>query len=44
MQRYEHETGAAIDVNYVSTRARWEPLYEVTQERAHTSPIWYSPP
>ena len=25
------ETGAAIDKDYVSTRARWEPLYEVTQ-------------
>ena len=24
-------TGAAIDADYVSTRARWEPLYEVTQ-------------
>lgn len=24
-------TGAAIDANYVQTRARWEPLYEVTQ-------------
>ncbi len=24
-------TGAAIDVEYVETRARWEPLYEVTQ-------------
>lgn len=24
-------TGAAIDVDYVATRARWEPLYEVTQ-------------
>ena len=25
------ETGGAIDSAYVSTRARWEPLYEVTQ-------------
>ncbi|MDE0062158.1 MAG: DUF3604 domain-containing protein [Gammaproteobacteria bacterium] len=25
------ETGAAIDSEYVQTRARWEPLYEVTQ-------------
>ena len=25
------ETGAAIDADYVQTRARWEPLYEVTQ-------------
>ncbi len=25
------ETGAAIDSEYVRTRARWEPLYEVTQ-------------
>ena len=25
------ETGSAIDADYVSTRARWEPLYEVTQ-------------
>ncbi len=24
-------TGTAIDADYVSTRARWEPLYEVTQ-------------
>ena len=24
-------TGAAIDADYVQTRARWEPLYEVTQ-------------
>ncbi len=24
-------TGAAIDAEYVQTRARWEPLYEVTQ-------------
>ena len=24
-------TGAAIDADYVTTRARWEPLYEVTQ-------------
>ena len=24
-------TGAAIDAEYVKTRARWEPLYEVTQ-------------
>ena len=25
------ETGTAIDAEYVRTRARWEPLYEVTQ-------------
>ena len=25
------ETGTAIDAEYVSNRARWEPLYEVTQ-------------
>ena len=25
------ETGTAIDADYVRTRARWEPLYEVTQ-------------
>ena len=38
------ETGAAIDAGYVQARARWEPLYEVTQMKGDSEAHPYLSP